>query len=299
MDRDSLLSRLTGLLYGLVIGDALAKPTTGLPPYQVMCRYQIMDAFYPDGKDSPGKNSLVAKNALLILKYLFDHGELKEEIKNNLTHIEIDNDPCFLPRIAPLAGFLSFSPLDDLLILKECKTLVLFTQKDKSLVLPAFAIAKIIIDCIRNRKSLDNPSDLFQKDMSLMSRTIINIQNYEKALNPKPNFLFSDRLIFTRKKLQAKASIEEFLGLNGNTDTAECVAFSIFCFMKAPDSFNTITTAASMGGSSCVNASLTGALVGSYSGSMCFPEDLRSNVENSSKIPLWADNLIDKFFKEE
>ncbi len=299
MDRDSLLSRFTGLIHGLAIGDALAKPTTGLSPYEIMCRYQIMDAFYPDNYDGPGKNSPIAKNAFIVLKSIFENGKIvQEDIKPKLFE-EKNNQPSFLTRILPLAGFLSFTPIDDITIIKECKDLVFTTHQDRNFVLPAFAIAKCAIDCIRNRKSLDNPNDLFQKDLSLMSRIINTIQAMEKTLKTKPDFLFSDRLAFTRRKLQSRVSIEEFLGINGNTTANECACFSLFCFMKSPDSFKTICTAASMGGSANVNASLVGGLVGGYSGGICFQEDLRDNVESSSKLSTMVENLIDKFFKED
>lgn len=299
MDRDFIFSRVVGTLYGLAIGDALAKPVLSLSPYEIICKYQVVDAFYPDKHDPPAKNSVHAKNAFVTFRSLFEKGKIEKEELLKVLDLQKQDEISFLLRIIPLSIMLSFEPFDDIQIVKQCKEMCLVTEKEKSSALACFVIAKIITSCIRQRKELDNPSDLHQKDRSLLARIILAVQEMEKVLQPKPRLLLSDRLIFTRRKLQSRLSVEEFYGLNGSKTVDECVAFSIFTFFKAPGSFETVTKSVSMGGPSCINGGLVGAMVGCYGGNMLFPEDLRENVENSSKIPLWSENFIDKFFKED
>jgi len=300
LDSDFLTSRMTGIFFGLGIGDAIGKPVNGLSAFEIMSRYQTVDAFYSHKHEKPGQYSPVARDAFYVARSIYENGTINvDDLTQKITIKERESQPDFLPRVVPLAAYLCFNPVDDITILKSCKDVVFITQKEKSLVLPAFVIAKTIIDCIRNRKALDNPSDLYQSDRSLLARIIETLQQAEKKLDPKPKILFSDRIVFTRKKLQAKATTEEFLGINGNRDAEECAAFSLFCFLKSPDSFNSVITAASMGGSASVNACLVGSMIGAYTGTICFAQDFKDNVENSAKILSWGENFVEKFFKEE
>ena len=300
MDSDFLINRITGVFFGLGIGDALGKPVTGLSPFEIMSRYQTVDAFYGHKHDKPGQYSHIARDAFYIARSIYENGTINiDDLTQKITTKEAEFQPDFLPRVVPVAAHLCFNPVDDTTILKTCRDVVMITQKQKISVLPAFIIAKIIVDCIRNRKALDNPSDLYQSDKSLLARIIETLQQAEKRLEIKPKILFSDRIMFTRKKLQARISIEEFLGMNGNRETDECAAFSLFCFMKSPDSFNSVIAAASMGGNASVNACLVGSMVGAYTGPICFAQDFKDNVENSSKILSWGEDFVGKFYKGE
>lgn len=299
MESDFLVSRTTGTFFGLGIGAALGKPVSGLSPFEIMSRYQVIDAFYSHNHDKPGQYGTVARDAFCVAKSIYENGKIDtEDISKTITK-ESPLDPVFLPRIVPLAVYLSFNSVDDLTILKNCRDIVFTSQQDKNMVLPAFAIAKTIIDCIRNRKSLDNPNDMYFSDKSLLGRIIDTLQLAEKKIETKNKTLFSERMVFTRKKLQSRASTEEFLGINRNVNVDECASFSMFCFMRSPDSFNSLITAASMGGNSSINASLVGSMVGAYTGTSPFSQDFKDNVENSAKILAWGESFVDKFFKEE
>jgi len=300
LENDFLVSRMTGTFFGIAIGDALGRPVTGLSTFEVLCRFQTVDAYYSYNREKPGSYGLVTRDAFNVSKSIYEKAIIDlEDIRNNISNKETPFCADFLPRIVPLALFLSFKPLGDIEILKACRDVVLLTQSSKEAVLPAFVVAKTIIEVVRNRKTLDNHGELFQNDNSLFARLVNTLRSIEQKLEKKPSVLFSERMHFVRRKLQSKASTEEFLGINGNSTADECASFSLFSFMKSPDSFKSVITAASMGGNASVNASLVGSMIGAYSGPIAFPQDFRDSVENSGKIILLGENFVEKFQVEE
>jgi len=197
-------------------------------------------------------------------------------------------DTEFISRCLPLALVFAPDPCDDEALLKACKRVKeSFGASGRDVVLSSFAIAWVAMELIRNSSAMESLDELCVADRSMMARLVDLCRQVESIIEKKEKIedKLSLRLQHVRRKIDQDSSLEEFVGVNGNSwEHAESVALALFCFLKGPDDFDSVMNAATLGGGSPFVAGMVGALCGCYSGLGSIPETISDSVEGHGSI---------------
>lgn len=322
--REATANRFIGSLVGMIVGDALARPSIGLTPYSTHKRYQWIDHYYPVDGES-GCYTSVSRIALAVARAISEtrsvdaktcadrqldafkmNGDIDDISKAAFIRygsggVELDKagDPDsvaheFLTRHVPVGIYAAATGVDDLDMAKLCRAATGVTHSSKRAIIGGWVVAKIIRDSIRNFKVLNNPQEWYQSDKSLFASIVTFVRRAEISIGIVGDEALADRLLFVRRRLQDNTSIQEMVGLIGNRNSMlEVLPFSVFCFMRAPDSFQAVTDVASMGGASTTCTSLVCAMQGAYGGLVAIPEDMRVDAKNSSKVVELGEKLAE------
>lgn len=326
--QEATSNRFVGALLGMVVGDAIAKPSIGWTPYSTHKKYQWLDAYYQIDGAKGGEYSHISRMSLEVAKSIVEKGCIeekacadvlvgkvstchdldvvsKESLSRYAAGIQLDKagDPNsqsheFLARLIPVGIYAAAKGHDGIELAKLCRSVCGVTHSSRGAILAGWVVAKLVRDSIRNFKILTNPYEWYQSDKSLLAQMIDFARKAESTMKIDKDTSLAERLLFSRRRLQDGTSIPEFVGLIGNRQGAgEVLPFSVFCFMKNPDSFKAVIETATMGGASTTNAALVGAMVGAYAGFSFIPEDIRNDTSNSSNVVLLGEKLAEVLLK--
>lgn len=314
MEKDVLLDRVAGCLLGMAVGDAMGMPAIGMTPYEVMLYFQSIDGFYgtrvesPNGK--PGFYTGVTELGIVSAGSIIRKGGVIDAADMASAHLEFSKhkparwnqattnvmfnesgematcrDAEFLGKMMVVGLLAAAKGWHDQELASECKKVANFTTTHKPTVLAGFSLAKVTSQIVKNKKSLGGPLELYDMDTSLLASIVGTCSRAELGFGDEDRDKLSGRLMFARRSLQSKKSIELFAAANGTAATANlAVPLALFSFMYSPDCFDQVGVVAGLGGASSINAALVGGLVGAYSGAGVIPAGLRDQVENSGKI---------------
>jgi ADP-ribosylglycohydrolase len=301
MDREFAGNRFAACLLGLTLGDALGRPAADLTPYQVLRKFQFIDGFFK-GNGEPGQYTCESRAALAISSHLLKHGNL-EGLDEPLANLALHDPPDigspargFLPMFVPVGLYAAAKGLDDHGVKDCCKKIVVLTKRSRSDAIAGVLLAFVIREIVRNHDSLLNPYELYDSDRSLLSRAMGFCLEMESKTDETEDRLY-EKIGFVRKRLMERPQpdMAVLVGTMGNrATTAECLCRSTYCFLYAPDDFSTICKTASLGGSAPLDASLVGALVGAYAGLAVFPQDMKDQLENGSKVEALGIKLAER-----
>jgi len=314
MNPETLEDKFCGCLLGLACGDAMGMPTEGLSPYEVWLKYQKIDGFYGKGSKNAGSYTGVTQLALLeCVTMIASNGSINQKISSEKLldtkkrgkyrwrspfdrglerSAEIqtrvaEDDAEFISRCLPFALLSSPNLPDEEGLLKACKEISSLSTIDRYAILSAFAITWVSKELIRNSSAMESLDELCLSDNSMISRLIDICRQVECIIEKKEKIQdkLSIRLQQMRTKVDQDRSLEEFVGINGNSwRHIEAVPLSLFCFLKGSDDLDSVKNAATLGGASSFVAGMTGALVGCYSGLGFIPEDTRNSIEGQGSI---------------
>jgi ADP-ribosylglycohydrolase len=324
-DPNFIYDRVAGCLLGMAAGEALGIPANGMTPWHVTKKFQSIDGFfsqrpggagcgqYGDGSRfvlnmaAPMRKSPKIEQGQVASAYVAMRGKVggpwgdaADRMSNGTPFEQCGNsslyppEACFCGVPVGLWAAMAEAP-SEVDILRACKLMAAPVYSIKACALAAFLVAYVIKDCIRNAKSLAGKEEMFERDLSLMSRAASWVRRAAASLEGEDKDIGVDaaeRMDFARKSLQSGRGVAEFVGMHGNSHNAmECAVFSLFCFMRAPDDFRAACSAASMGGPAGVNAAMVGALCGAHSGLSFLPIDVQRGVSNAPRILALAEKL--------
>lgn len=318
--------KIAGALLGMAIGDAMGSPVSGLSPYQIYIKYQMIDGFYgcPKTGRGPGNYSGISQTALLVAstaasgelsaarivasyRAVFDQSRAREwdsatsaamlKVREGVGYDDCGDplsvDGACLPR-AITAGLLAAKGgLTDGEMSGISKTIINVTHKRKITRLCAFAFAWLVKELVRQIDEVPTP-DLYEHDQSILARLMRLCQEAEGTFGddePEGDRLWM-RLNFIRKQLQSRMPLVEFIGMTGNSPSClDTLSVAIFSFMKKPGEFDALCKTATHGGPAGVTTAIVGALLGAYKGTPVLREDQMEGVENVSRIRVIAQDL--------
>jgi ADP-ribosylglycohydrolase len=212
----------------------------------------------------------------------FDLG-MEAQGEDKKSYIDVE----FASRCLPLALLFSTKNCQDEALLKACKEVSLLSTDNRRAMLSAFALAWVARELIRNSEAMESIDELCLSDRSMIARLIEICRQVECIIEKKEKIhdKLSLRLQEVRNKIDQDRSLEEFVGVNGNSwKHIEAVPLALFCFLKSSDDLDSVKNAATLGGASTFVAGFTGALVGCYSGLGFIPEETRESIEGQGSI---------------
>lgn len=284
-----LLDRFAGTLLGMAAGDTYGAPADDLTPYRTWAKYGQMDSFHP-----PGKYTAITQLALLECMTLLGTGGKVDAEASKRTLLEAQRKGTArwkdgvkwrhdVLRCVPLGLLNAANPQSDEELLMSCKKTHSIREVSMQGRLASFCVAWMVKEIVRNHDNLKSMSDLCLADLSMVGRLIDMCYTLEKR-HGSDDPLWK-RLDYARKRADAGAGYEEFVGTCGNSHgPAEALSFSLFCFLKGPDSISSVQNAASCGGATALNAATVGTLVGAYAGSAFIPDGTRNCIEGFARI---------------
>lgn len=315
MDAYERQNRICGCFMGLAAGDAMGMPTRGMRPYDVLRKYQYIDGFYggrnPDGSETPpGTYTGVTQLALTNCVNLFSGGDPMDQMalprmladlrskgksrwepfskEGQSDHAE------FVSSCIPIGLLASAEPIEAKAVLSKCKATTAKMARGRMSVLAAFAASWTVGELVRGQSSTDGLSDLYLSRESLMARLISTVSQVEDHIEKTEvvDDRLSVRLGYVKSQVERGVSVEEFVGMNGNSwKCMESVPAAFFFFLKAPDDITSVRKAATMGGASSLVAGLCGAMIGASCGMGFLPESERESIEGHAKIMQAATKL--------
>jgi ADP-ribosylglycohydrolase len=304
MNRETLVDRFSGSLLGLAIGEALGLPVDGLTPFEVICKYEQVDGFFPLPSKGIvagqiGRETRAAAGCCKAILFQKEEGVLSEKAvvafleKTEARDPFNEHEPArgLFSKMAPVGLFASASGTPDQQMATACKRLA--EKAEKRHVLAAFLYAVAVREIALNRDSIQNPYELYDSDKSLLVRLREISAKAESKMEDCETRL-CDMLDFVRRRLMKKSDLMSFRNmLGGAAKPSESLCRCLFAFLRSPDEFQSVTAVAGCGGNASMDAALVGGLVGAYCGASFLPKDMRDQVENSVKIEAIATALAE------
>lgn len=318
----ALYARVAGALAGQAVGDALGAPADGLSAYDIATRFQKIDDYFGGN----GRFSLATRFGYG-LAFAFRKGpspeasqkaheqvlvKLPNESIEEWARLGIVADPKIpmmsrghatsmgveiVAKLCPLGAWSANVDMDDNQLLLACKLAALPTHAFRPSILSSFVIVKIIREVIRNHDAYSRSSDLFDKEGSLLHQVVEFCRSVEGKLSPEEMNAgsISERLAYTRARLQGRCRPVEFASLNGHSrDVMEMVTFSVFCFMNRPEEFKAVVESIGFGGKAVVRGAIMGAMIGAFAGIRDVPPSLVRDVDGSDRVLALAKELTNE-----
>lgn len=308
-------ARVAGALAGQAVGDALGAPANGLSAYDVTRRFQKIDDYF--GKT--GSFSSATRAGFMILSAFHSGGPTEESSVRAHEKLQarnvperwtktLDSDDPMMERgspeslgaelaakLCPLGAWAAATDKTDKELLVACKVAALPTHAFRPAILSAWVAAKVVKETVRNHDAYSRPSDLYDKEGSLLHQLIGFCREVEEKIPERTDDPMSERLAYARARLQGKCRVTEFAALNGHSrDVVELVSFCVFCFMNRPEDFGAVTEAIGLGGAASIRGAVLGAMIGAFAGVREIPPALVRDVEGSNRVLAMARGLTDE-----
>lgn len=299
MDRETLADRYAGCMAGAAHGDALGMPANGLSTYRVRKLFQRLDGFFPCPRTLRKEGTYTGVTQIMMLAAAAAEkgmdlpaamAAVKEKGQARWTN------PADDWLLAPLHIGLRAAahPIPDPQLLKDCAAVLRPLGASRPACLASFSICWCVKELIRNGPVMKSRTDLSFADHSMTARLALLCKEIESNFEPGEDDgdKFWLRIEEMRKKFDAAASIDAAATVLGcSSDYREAVPFSLFCFLTSPTDMKSLSWAAGMGGAASLNAAITGAFVGAYSGVGFIQDAPGERGEGYAKIVEYATHL--------
>ena len=317
---ERILDKVSGVLLGAVAGDALGLPSDGMRPYQVQRRFQHIESYYPSSSGKAGVYSgpgqLVLTQAASIEASGGVDAEMNAELMSKTqssgkSRWGLDTfegvrsllagtpygecgsqdsfDPEFVLIGVPIGVLSAFSGMTRREHKDACKEVFSVSNRNPPAMLAGIVLSWFLRDLIVY-DSFD-VDELCIGKHSRLCDIVEDCYRIESSWEGYRDPLW-ERLSFVSRNVDQGRSVEEFVGLTGNSKrTWESVPFALFCFLssirrggKTEEGMGAVRRSASMGGASPVNSSLVGAMLGAYYGLGYLDDWIMESTESSPKI---------------
>jgi len=322
MTSEFLSDRFVGCLVGMGVGDAMGQASDGMTPYEVMLAYRFVDGFFSKPGRQAGSTgypfALAAScsKALILSGTGIDSAILSEQLgrrkewgpmQESMAEMAKGKpfEECgreydlsdFLPLVVPVGLVAAAKGTSDHRLQGVLKGISLGFSKHPAALVSALAIGVVVRESIRDFENIGTPKELFDGKNSLLRRVAALCKAAEPSSGLEEKDRVSARLEYAIRALQQGLSIKNFVLSNGASSCAEVASSCLFCFASAPESFESVSKVASLGGRASLCACLVAALVGSYSGAAFLLRETREGLQKEPVMESLAKDLADMAFK--